>query len=40
MNHESSLWSDVDALLRRARRGDARMPGPPAAKLPADPFAR
>jgi hypothetical protein len=41
---ERSAWqalgADVDALLRRARRGDARPSGPPAGELPADPFAR
>jgi hypothetical protein len=35
-----ALWADVDALPRRAPTGGARVPGPSAGELPADPFAR
>jgi hypothetical protein len=35
-----ALWDDVDAMIRGAPTGGARVPGPPVGELPADPFAR
>jgi tetratricopeptide (TPR) repeat protein len=35
-----ALWADVDALLHRAQRGDARPPSQPAGELPVDPLDR